>query len=260
MGYFLGNAYVSIKMKRIALALLLAGALVLMPAAAAQAVTVYAASSLTNVLQDLDDSAKYSFGGSNTLQAQIERGAPADVFASASPREAQALYKERRCTKPVTFATNKLVLAVRKGSNIDSVYDLRSGGRRLSIGNPNVPIGSYTRKLLTRMHLSSILKNNTVSNEANVSQVVAKVGLGSADAGFVYYTDAKASASRIKPVALPRWAQPPVPYQACVVRRSGGDGPGASAYIKKLRSTKGRQALHRYGFGLKPLSTAKRKR
>jgi molybdate transport system substrate-binding protein len=239
-------------MKRFYLAPLIAGALVLAPVSAAQAVTVYAASSLTNVLQELDSSAQYSFGGSNTLQAQIEKGAPADVFASASPYEPQTLYKEGRCTNPVTFATNKLVLAVQKGSSINSVYDLKAGGKRLSIGNPNVPIGNYTRKLLARMQLSSILKNNTVSNESNVSQVVGKIGLGSADAGFVYYTDAKANTSRIKSIALPRWAQPPVRYQACVVRRSGGDGAGANAYIKKLRSTVGRKTLRKYGFGLKP--------
>src|SRR3954447_17397872 len=120
-------------MKRLFVVAAVAGGLLLVPVAGAQAITVYAASSLTNVLPELHGSAKYSFGGSNTLQAQIEKGAPADVFASASPREAQALYKEHRCTRPVTFATNKLVLAVQKGSRIDSVYDLRSGQRRLSI-------------------------------------------------------------------------------------------------------------------------------
>lgn len=239
-------------MKRLYLTPLLTGAIALAPVSAAQAITVYAASSLTNVLPEIDGSAKYSFGGSNTLQAQIERGAPADVFASASPNEAQALYKQGKCTNPVTFATNKLVLAVQKGSSIDSVYDLRTGGKRLAVGNANVPIGNYTRKLLARMGLSGVLRSNTVSNESNVSQVVAKVGLGSADAGFAYFTDAKANLSRVKSVALPRWAQPPVKYQVCVVRRSGGDGAGANAYIKTLTSTAGRQALRKYGFGLKP--------
>jgi molybdate transport system substrate-binding protein len=211
------------------------------------------------VLPEIDGSARYSFGGSNTLQLQIERGAPADVFVSASPYEAQRLYKRGRCTNPVTIATNKLVMAVQKGSAIDSVYDLRDGGKRVSIGNPNLPIGNYTRKLLARMRLSAVLRSNTVSNESNVSQVVGKVGLGSADAGFVYFTDAKASASRVKSVGLPRWAQPPVRYQACVVRRSGGDGAGANAYINKLRSTAGRTALRKYGFGLKPKPKAKAK-
>ncbi len=70
--------------------LLLAG-----PSAAARAVNVSAATPLTTVLPEIARDASYSFGGSNTLQLQIERGAPADVFLSAEPKEAQALYRER---------------------------------------------------------------------------------------------------------------------------------------------------------------------
>ena len=104
--------------------------------AAAQALNVYAATSLTNVFPALNQGPNYSFGGSNTLQLQIERGAPADVFASASPNEAQALFSEGLCTRPVTFAINRLVLLIPNSNpgNITSVYSLRSGGRKLSIG------------------------------------------------------------------------------------------------------------------------------
>ena len=106
--------------------------------------------SLTNVFPALDKGPTYSFGGSNTLQLQIERGAPADVFASASPTEAQALFREGRCTRPVTFAINRLVLLIPNSNpgDITSVYSLRSGGRKLSIGTAGVPIGAYTRQLL----------------------------------------------------------------------------------------------------------------
>lgn len=240
---------------------LLAAVALLAPVASAHAVTVYAASSLSGVLPEIDGGARYSNGGSNTLQAQIERGAPADVFASASPDEAQALYRKGLCNRPVTFATNRLVLAVpRSGGSVNALSDLKGGGKRLSIGSAGVPIGNYTRKLLARMRLSSILQRNTVSNESNVSQVVAKVGLGSADAGFVYFTDAKAAASRVRGVALPRWAQPPVRYQVCAVRRSGADTAGATAFIAKLTAAGGRTALKRYGFGLPAKSKAKKRR
>src|SRR4051812_1208748 len=80
--------------------------------AAASALNVYAATSLTNVFPALNKRPTYSFGGSNTLQTQIERGAPADMFASASPNEAQALFREGLCTRPVTFAINRLVLLI----------------------------------------------------------------------------------------------------------------------------------------------------
>src|SRR6185312_7956272 len=118
-------------MRRTTLAALLAGAVALAAPTAAQALNVYAATSLTSVFPALDKAPKYSFGGSNTLQLQIERGAPADVFASASPNEAQALFREGRCTRPVTFAINRLVLLIPNANpgRITSVYSLRSGGR-----------------------------------------------------------------------------------------------------------------------------------
>ncbi|HWI22986.1 MAG TPA: molybdate ABC transporter substrate-binding protein [Baekduia sp.] len=222
-----------------------------LPTDRASAPTVYAASSLSDVLPAIIADAHYSNGGSGALQAQIERGAPADVFASASPRETQALYRQGLCTQPVTFATNRLVLIVRTGgSTVASVSDLKAGGRRIAIGGSAVPIGAYTRKLLARMRLSDILSRNKVSNESNVSQITAKVALGSADAGFVYYTDGKAAAGRVKTLDLPRWAQPPVEYQACVVRRPGGNGEGANAFISKLTAPAGRSTLREHGFGL----------
>src|SRR5260370_37127662 len=86
------------------------------PAASNAATSVYAASSLRDVFTQIDGAPTYNFLGSNQLQLQIERGAPADVFAGASTVEAQALFKEGNCQRPVTFATNKLVLIVPKGN------------------------------------------------------------------------------------------------------------------------------------------------
>ena len=109
---------------------------------------MYAAASLRESFPEIDRRPTYNFAGSNQLQLQIERGAPADVFASASPTEAQALFRAGRCTRPVTFATNLLVLLVPNANpgNVRSVYSLRSGGRRLAVGSPGVPIGAYTRR------------------------------------------------------------------------------------------------------------------
>lgn len=241
-------------MRRLLLLSVLAAGLVV-PAAAAQAApTVYAAASLRDAFPVVDNRPTYSFAGSNTLQLQIERGAPADVFASASPTEAQALFKEGRCTRPVTFATNFLVIVVPTSNpgHVTSAYSLRSGGRRLAIGTPGVPIGSYTRKLLARMRLSSALASNTVSLETNVTNIMAKVALGSADAGFAYYTDGLGFADRTNMIRLPRWAQPPVRYQMCAVVRSGAKTAEAQDFINRMRGTRGRAILKRYGFGLPP--------
>lgn len=224
------------------------------PAVAQAAPRVYAAASLRDAFPQIDGSPVYDFAGSNQLQLQIERGAPADVFASAGPTEAQALFREGRCSRPVTFATNILVLLVPNANpgNVRSVYSLRSGGRRLAIGSAGVPIGAYTRRLLARMRLSSILRNNTVSNETNVAGVVSKVALGSADAGFAYVTDGRIAADRVNSISMPRWAQPPVRYQVCAVKRSGADTAGANAFIKRVTAGRGRSVLKHAGFGLPP--------
>jgi molybdate transport system substrate-binding protein len=241
-------------MRRTTIAALLASILVLAAPPVAQALNVYAATSLTSVFPALNKAPKYSFGGSNTLQAQIERGAPADVFASASPNEAQALFREGLCTRPVTFAINRLVLLIPNSNpgNVTSVYSLRSGGRRLSIGTAGVPIGAYTRQLLRRMRLTGILSSNRVSQQTNVGQVAAQVATGSADAGFVYYTDGLAVKDRTRMISLPKWAQPPVRYQICMVKRSGADTSGAQAFINQVTGKAGRGALKAYGFGLPP--------
>jgi molybdate transport system substrate-binding protein len=234
-------------MRRSTLAFVLAAALALAAPAAASALNVYAATSLTKAFPALDKGPTYSFGGSNTLQLQIERGAPADVFASASQTEAQTLFKEGLCTRPVTFATNRLVLLIPNSNpgHITSVYSLRSGGRRLSIGNAGVPVGDYTRQLLKRMRLSGILRSNRVSQQTNVGQVASQVALGAADAGFVYRTDL---VDGLRAVSLPGGQQPVVEYGAGVVK--GGRQPElAEQYLDGLSNGACAEALRSAGFG-----------
>src|SRR3954466_609329 len=184
--------------RRLRLALALAAALVLAAPAAAQAVTVYGAASLSSAFPVIDRSPTYNFAGSNQLQLQIERGAPADLFAAASPAEPQALFREGKCSRPVTFATNVLVVVTPRNNpaRLRSVYGLRTGRHRLAVGSAGVPIGAYTRQLLGRRRPTSTHRTNPVSLEPNVSSIVAKVGLGSADAGFAYFSDWKAAAAR----------------------------------------------------------------
>ncbi|MCW3004771.1 MAG: molybdenum transporter, periplasmic molybdate-binding protein [Conexibacter sp.] len=214
--------------------------------------TVYAAASLRTALRAIGGGADYSFAGSGTLQHQIERGAPADVFASASPKEAHALYRAGRCRRPVAFATNRLVMIVPAKSTVSSVERLRRGRLRVAVGAPGVPVGAYTRTLLQRLGLTGVLASNAVSEEPDVSSVSAKVALGSADAGFVYHTDALATHGRTREVALPARAQPAVEYQLCAVRRAGADGAGARDFIARLTGAEGRRVLARAGFGLPP--------
>lgn len=237
-----------------AIALALAAATsVALPAGSEQRTTVYAAASLRDVLPALDAAPRYSFAGSATLRRQVEAGAPADVFAAASPREPATLARAGRCATPLTFATNRLTLIVPAGgSRVRSVAGLRRPGLRLALAAPAVPAGAYARTALARLNLTAALRRIRVSSEPDVKSVVAKVALGSADAGIAYVTDARAAAGRVDAVALPAAAQPAIRYQACAVRRPGADAPRARAFLAHLTSPAGRRALRRAGFGLPP--------
>jgi molybdate transport system substrate-binding protein len=217
--------------------------------------SIYAAASLTEVFKAYDAAQKYNFAGSNTLEAQIRNGAPADVYASAAPLNAERLFAAGLVDKPVTFTTNRLALIVPKSNpaGIRSIYDLRSKDVKLVVANPAVPVGSFTRTVLRKMSLSSVL-TKVVSQESDVKAVTGKVALGQADAGFVYTTDAKPAADRVTVIRVPAWAQPRVRYEIAVVSRSSKK-PAARAWIKRLLSAKGQTALKNAGF--LPLPKAK---
>jgi molybdate transport system substrate-binding protein len=211
---------------------------------------IFAAASLTAVFPGIDRAPRFQFGGSDQLAFQIREGAPADVFASASPRYANELHARGLCSKPRVFATNTLVLIVPRANpgHVHSVYDLRRHGIKLVVGASGVPIGDYTRKLLAKLHLRSAL-SNVVSNETDVKLVVAKVALGEADAGFVYRTDVKPARKRVVQIALPAAAQPTVRYELCIPTRRRHPQL-ASRFVREVLSKRGRAALQAAGFGL----------
>jgi molybdate transport system substrate-binding protein len=202
--------------------------------------TVYAAASLTDVFPKIDSSQKYQFGGSNTLAAQITQGAPADVFASANTTLPQQLFSKGLCSKPVVFTRNTLVVVVPKAN-------LAKPGVKLIVAGPGVPVGSYTLQILKNMNLSTSVLKNVVSRETDVREVLAKVALGEADAGFVYSTDAKTVSDKVKVIKVPAWAQPKVQYGICVVSTSSNKAD-AQAFINKLLSKAGQARMLQYGF------------
>jgi molybdate transport system substrate-binding protein len=214
-------------------------------------ITVLAAASLTGVLPRIDKSPRYSFAGSDQLAIQIQQGAPADVFAAASPKQPELLFRGGLVRKPVVFATNKLIVLVPRSNpaHIQSVYDLRRSGVKVVIGDGTVPIGVYTRQILDALGITADVTRNVLSQETDVKGIVTKVALGEADAGFVYLTDAKPVASRTRSIALPTWAQPAIRYEVAVVKASSRP-PAAKAFVKKLLSKRGRLLLKQAGFGL----------
>ncbi len=87
-----------------------------------------------------------------------------------------------------------------------------------------------------------------------MANVTAKVALASADAGFTYKTDATVAGDRVRAIKIPKWAQPPVRYQMCAVKRAGADTAGAQAFIRKVTRRSGRKTLRKWDFGVPPRS------
>jgi molybdate transport system substrate-binding protein len=234
---------------------LLLGAIVVLalPAGSMPAtrITVYAASSLTGVFPQIDKAPRYSFAGSDTLATQIAQGAPADVFASASPKQTELLHHNGVLRRPVVFAMNKLIVIVPSSNpaHITSVYDLRRKGVKVIIGTPTVPVGAYTRQILDSLGITQAVTSNVVDQEPDVKAIVAKIALGEGDAGFVYKTDAKPAGTRVKALLIPAWAQPPIRYEIGIVRKTSHLA-AAQAFIKRVTSSRGRRLLVKAGFSL----------
>jgi molybdate transport system substrate-binding protein len=226
-----------------------AGGAAARPAHATSGITVYAAASLTDVFPAIDSSPSYSFAGSNTLAAQIQNGAPVDVFASANTSLPAQLYAQGLVEKPVVFTRNTLVIVVPKSNpaGITSIYDLTRPGVKVDIANSAVPVGSYTLQVLNQMGLQSQVLANVVSQETDVRTVLSKVQLGQADAGFVYSTDAQTVPGEVSVIKVPAWAQPKVAYSMAVVTKSANQA-AAQAFVNEVLSKAGQAEMLKYGF------------
>jgi molybdate transport system substrate-binding protein len=210
--------------------------------------TVFAAASLTNVFPKIDPHERYSFAGSNMLAAQIQQGLPADVLASANTSLPWQLHRQGWVTRPVVFTSNRLVVVVSHGNpqHIASVGGLEKPGLRIVMAAAGVPVGDYTRKVLKRLGLSDLVAK-AVSQETDVREVLAKVVLGEADAGFVYATDAKTVKGQVSLLGIPSSAQPQVLYAAAAVK-SSSHLQAAKAWVKRLLSKRAQRKLRAAGF------------
>lgn len=212
--------------------------------------TVFAAASLTEALPQIAPDATYSFAGSDELAAQLEAGAPADLFLAASPKYPEELERRGIVEGLRVFALNRLVLIVPSGNpaGVAGVDDLARPGVKVVVGAEGVPVGDYTRAVLEALGASAVLEN-VVSEEPNVKGVVAKVALGAADAGFVYVTDVKPVADSVQAIELPAGEQPPIRYVVAIVSASR-HREAAEAFVERLLSDDGRRVLLDEGFGL----------
>jgi molybdate transport system substrate-binding protein len=193
---------------------------------------------------------RLSFAGSDELAAQIRQGMKPDVYAAANTRLPDELHDEGLLSKPVEFATNELVIAVPRDSDVRETADLRRQGMKLAIGSESVPIGAYTREVLDRLPHGEgeLILQNVRSNEPDVKGIVGKLTQGAADAGFVYVTDVKAAADKLKAVRLPPALEPDATYAAGVVN-GASEPPRARDFVDGLTDGACADALAKAGFG-----------
>jgi molybdate transport system substrate-binding protein len=218
--------------------------------------TVSAAASLKAAFTEYgkqfpDADVRFSFAGSDELAAQIEQGIDADVYAAASAKYPEQLQGEKMLGDTTDFATNTLVLITPKDNpaGIHSVQDLTKGAK-LVVGDPAVPIGSYTETVLANLGIdpSSL---NIVSKEDKVKGIATKVSLGEADAGFVYTSDANALGDSVNVIELPATAQATAVYPMGIVTASGNK-EAAQRWIDLVMSSQGQDVLTSHGFGPAP--------
>jgi molybdate transport system substrate-binding protein len=226
-------------------------------------VTVFAAASLREAFTELGHALEsthpgahvvLAFAGSQSLRAQIEQGAPADVFASADERHMGALAAAGHVREPRVFANNELVVIIAraKASTLRTLADLPNA-ERLVVGAPEVPVGAYTGQMLEEARqglggdFRARVEARVVSREPDVRQVLAKVELGEADAGIVYRTDALTAGAQVTVVSIPTEYNRVASYPIAVTASTKVPDL-AQAFVDLVVSTEGARVLKQRGF------------
>ncbi len=217
--------------------------------------TVFAAASLTETFTALGKEferahqgakVRFNFGGSSTLAQQITQGAPADVFASANPATMKTVTDAGDAAgTPRVFTRNRLVIAVPADNpgKVAAVGDLARPGLKVVLCAVQVPCGAAAKTALG----AAGVEVRPVSREKDVKAVLTKVGLGEADAGLVYRTDAKAAGGRVRAIEFPEAAKAVNDYPIVEVAKAP-NAALAKEFIALVLGERGRAALAGAGF------------
>jgi molybdate transport system substrate-binding protein len=246
-------------LQRLSVALLFAGTL----STHAADLTVSAAASLTNAFKELGTAFEaqnpgtkvlLNFAASDALLAQIAKGAPADVFASADQETMDKADAQKLLTPGSrrNFVSNTLVLVTPSDSSLSlkALADLQQAGvKRIALGNPSgVPAGRYAKSALEAANLWAAVEPKAVFAQ-NVRQCLDYVARGEAEAGFVYATDAATQKDKVK-VALTIPTETPISYPIAAIAGSPNVAD-ARKFIEFVASPAAQSVLVRHGF-LKP--------
>ncbi|MFG3027097.1 molybdate ABC transporter substrate-binding protein [Streptomyces sp. NPDC048253] len=218
-------------------------------------VTVFAAASLKESFTTLGKEFEkahpgtkvtFSFGGSDSLAASITGGAPADVFASASPKTMAIVTDAGDASgTPATFVRNQLEIATLPGNpdKIASLKDLTKSSLKVVLCDKTVPCGAAAQKALD----ASKLKLTPVSYEQDVKAALTKVELKEADAAVVYKTDVHAAGDKVEGVEFPESADAINDYPI-VQLKDAQNTAAAKAFIALVQSAEGQKVLTEAGF------------
>ena len=195
----------------------------------------------------------FQFAGTQELRTQVEQGASADVFAAADTKHVAALLEGKWVEAPRIFAKNEPVLIA--PSDTPRPRDLRElpDATRIVLGVPDVPIGRYSLQILDRSaqlygaDFRTRVEAHVVSRELNVRQILTKVSLGEADAGFVYRSDVIARPEGVRVVTLPPSVNVVAEYPIAVVAKAAHP-LAARAWISLIFSAEGRASFEHAGF------------
>lgn len=222
--------------------------------AEARPITVFAAASLTEAFTQIGtdfeagtgNPVAFSFGSSSTLATQITSGAPADVFAAASPATMKTVSDAGGAAAAVDFVSNTLQIAVPTGNpgRITGLPDFADEDKTVAICAPQVPCGAAAVKVFQAAKVTP--RPDTL--EQDVKATLAKVSADEVDAALVYRTDVIAASAKVEGIDFPEAAQAVNTYPIAVLTESKTADVG-QAFVVYVLSAEGQAVLEKEGFG-----------
>lgn len=219
---------------------------------AERTVTVFAAASLTEAFTEIAEGLErdepgttvvLSFGASSALAQQIVSGAPADVFAAASPATMATVVEAGDAQEPSVFARNSLQIAVPADAPDVSLADFADAGRTLALCAPEVPCGAAAARAFAAAGI--VPRPDTL--EQDVKAALSKVRLGEVDAALVYRTDVLSAGDEVRGLDFPEAAVAVNDYP--IARLTSAQDPDAAAlFVERVLSQEGQRVLADAGF------------
>lgn len=212
-------------------------------------ITVFAAASLKEAFTTIGKQFEaahpgvkvtFSFGASSALATQIISGAPADVFASASPKNMAQVVTAGDASNPVNFVKNVMEIAVPPSNpaHVASVADLAKSSVKVALCQPQVPCGATAAKVFAKAKITV----KPVTLQPDVKSVLTQVELGNVDAGVVYVTDVHAAGTKVLGVPIPASVEASTEYPIAPISKSGNPAL-AQAFVAYVLSSAGQSVL-----------------